>query len=201
MFWNSALLIPAFYPESMNTIDQAGFLTFPALQSLPDFRQWHGVASISGSHRNGITATGIVPDFHRIPSHHLQNALWFTLIRCKNSKVFLNTNNIYSLKNLSVRKVTGKLIDYQNDIYVWGGWFVRAGGNVGLFLWASREVSFARCVLIIVITLAECCILFMNYSWSVMFSVVMLIYCYSLQMLIFGCSGNENCLKTCNFLF
>ena len=43
-------------------------------------------------------------------------------------------NNIYSLKNLSVRKVTGKLIDYQNDICVWGGWFVRAGGNVGLFL-------------------------------------------------------------------
>ena len=25
-------------------------------------------------YRNGITATGIVPDFHRIPSHHQQNA-------------------------------------------------------------------------------------------------------------------------------
>ena len=30
------VLIPAFYPESMNINDQAGFLTFPALQGLPD---------------------------------------------------------------------------------------------------------------------------------------------------------------------
>lgn len=53
---------------------EAGFLTFPALRGLPDYVS--GVRSqafpIVISERD--YRTGIVPDLHRIPSHHLQKA-------------------------------------------------------------------------------------------------------------------------------
>ncbi|GEM_PF-6914286 len=56
---------------------QAGFLTFPASQYLPGSRTTSGFVDCKTFAQrvgNGITATGIVPDFHRIPSRILPEA-------------------------------------------------------------------------------------------------------------------------------